>query len=220
MPGRAKYRGFRGGGGLFSARSFPSLQSLNPSLMRMLVQSSNNALASSTWDNYKRALGKLEDCARSTGRRMSFPMTETMVLVFIAYLLRKGLKTSSVDKMLSAVRMLHMTHGHPVPVLRPPAVQNILVGRRHFDEERDRYRSTRLPVTIDVLRLIWVKLKLSGMDKFHQGLMWAVSAVAFWGCFRVGELLPKEARKIDPLNSLLRRDVWIVKKRVGDKLTR
>ena len=77
-----------------------------------------------------------------------------------------------------------------------------------------------MPVTIDVLRLIWVKIKLSDMDKFHQGLMWAVSSVAFWGCMRVGELLPKEATKVDPLNSLLRRDVWVVRKRIAGKLTR
>ena len=218
--GKAKYSGFRNGRGLFTTASFPSLKNMPPSFIKILVDSSNNSLANSTWDNYSRVLGKLEDCARVTKRRISFPMDEAMVLTFISFLLNSGLKSSSVQKTLSAVRLLHMTHGHPVPVLRPPIVQNILKGRSHFDEERDRYRNKRLPVTLNVLRLILASLKLSQFSSHHQLLVSSVALLAFWGCFRVGELLGQEATKVDPLNDLLKRDVWVTRKLIKGRLTK
>ena len=91
-------------------------------MMKLLVQSSNNSLACSTWENYQSVLGMLEEFSRVMGKRMSFLMSESKVLVFIAFLLHRGLKASSVEKTLSAVRMLHKTKGYAVPVLRPPIV--------------------------------------------------------------------------------------------------
>ena len=49
-PGQNKYCGFRAGGiGLFSARSFPSMASLSPRLVQVIVQCSNNSLSQNTW---------------------------------------------------------------------------------------------------------------------------------------------------------------------------
>ena len=220
VPGKAKYAGFRNGRGLFTSASFPSLKKMPPSFIKILVDSSNNSLSNSTWDNYSRVLGKLEECSRVTRRKISFPMDETMILTFISFLLKSGLKSSSVQKTLSAVRTLHMTQGHPVPVLRPPIVNNILRGRSHFDEEKDRFKSKRLPVTINVLRLILVRLKLSQFSTHHQLLVRSVALLAFFGCFRVGELLGREATKVDPLNDLLKKDVWVTRKLIKGRLTK
>ena len=48
-------------------------------------------------------------------------------------------------------------------------------------------------------------------------MIWSVCTLAFNGAFRVGELLSKTARSFDPLNVLLRRDVWISNRVTGGK---
>ena len=51
VPGSAKYAGFRPGvgKGMYTARSFPGTESLNPKLKQALIQAANNSLAETTW---------------------------------------------------------------------------------------------------------------------------------------------------------------------------
>jgi len=114
VPGSAKYAGFRPGvgKGMYTARSFPGTESLNPKLRQALIQAANNSLAETTWRQYKTAERHLERCQRNTGVRMSFPMKRTQILCFVAFMLEvRKVKAVTVSKTLSAIRTLHLIEG-------------------------------------------------------------------------------------------------------------
>ena len=58
---------------------------------------------------------------------------------------------------------------------------------------------------LDVLKLIKLTLSISEHSEKKRSLIEAVALICFNGCLRVGEVLAKESRRIDPLNTLLRK---------------
>ena len=135
-PSISKYGGYSGiNVGLFSSNSFRTT-GLSLPLVEALVRACNNSLSANTWNSYKSARKHLLACAAHTGVRMTFPMVESQVLCLIAYLYAvKGLKGSSIDNVLSAVRMLHLCEGHATPCLRPTAVSLAIKDFKNRDEE-------------------------------------------------------------------------------------
>ena len=187
-------------------------------MVEVLIRAGNNSLSENTWSQYKSARKHLLACQNDTGVRMVFPLGETQIMTLIGFLFDRRLQGKSVSKVLSALRTLHMVEGVPVPCLRNELVSAVLRGKANFDEEEQRSAVKRQPVTLKVMHLLEVTLKLDKtLSEGHKKLIWAVACVAFNGCFRCGELLSCTARTIDPLNCLLRKDIYISKCRIEGK---
>ena len=88
-------------------------------------------------------------------------------------------------------------------------VRHVLTGLKqaNINKEKTEGWVERLPVTIDVMELIKMKLLSSGWVLEKKRLVWAVATMAFSGSFRVHELLSREATKFDPSSTLLAKDV-------------
>ena len=118
---------------------------------------------------------------------ITFPMTKEMILAFIAYLLEgRRIKSQSVSQYLSGLRTLHLIKGLEVPMLRPGIVEAILRGRANFDEEMARhdFKNKRLPVTLEVMKMINILVKKQGWSKCRVACLEAVTRLAFSGGFR------------------------------------
>ena len=112
-----------------------------------------------------------------------------------------------------------MSKGFYLHVLRPDIVSSLLRGRANRDACLERRKVERLPVTVEILEMLRLILDLDRkLGEPYKSLVWAVSLLAYWGSFRVGELLSKTARTIDPECDLLRRDVVLSSKKVGGKV--
>lgn len=77
-------------------------------------------------------------------------------------------------------------------------VQRALCGIRHTTGTP----GTRLPITVDILRHIHAGIATSTLNVFDQHCFWACCSLAFFGFFRIGELLPTPAN-----NHILSSDV-------------
>ena len=51
----------------------------------------------------------------------------------------------------------------------------------------------------------------------EKTLIWSVSTLAFWGSFRICELLPSQSNSVDPRYDLLYKNIRIVRRRVEGK---
>ena len=215
IPGSHKYAGYQGGRGLFTHNTFVRA-GLSYSLTEALVNACNNGLAEGTWRGYRSAKKHLEECSRYTGVRMGFPLHENQTLCLIAYLYAvKGLKGTTIDNILSAVRMLHLTQGHAAPFLRPAAVQLAIKGFKNRDEEVGRGKTQRQPVTLKLLQLLYINLKVDkSIPEKLKSTVLSVATLAFFGAFRGGELISKTSTRYDLKNTLLKRDIWISRSRV------
>jgi len=188
-------------------------------LLESAIKAANNSLTSHTWVCYESVKKHIKSCQAFTKRRFSFPFTEQMVVVFVSYLLSLGsLKAKTIESYLSALRVWHLTKGHFVQNLRPDIVKALLTGKGHFDDDIDRDDFGRMPVLLEHLDLLHAILPLDKtLTENNKQAFWAICVMAFFGSFRITELLSKNARTIDPKTDLLRRDIEILERKVNGK---
>ena len=218
--GTKKYVGYTTGSktGWYSKASFPN--SIPADLSKALVKAANNSLAAGTWMSYGAINKHLKECQASTGKRLPFPMTHASVLTLIGYLFGKtSLKSVTINNLISALRTAHLAKGHYVHSLRPDIVASLLKGRANWDSSSSSKAEERLPVTVDILKMLRLILDLDkDMEEGYKLMIWSVCLLSFWGSFRVGEILSKKARSIDPEVDLLRQDVVLTSKKVAGKV--
>ena len=119
-----------------------------------------------------------------------FPVTESLPCSFAAFLADQGLTPQTGKGYLAAVRSMQLSLGLPDPRDQSslPMLKRVQAGIQHVRSLAGSPSRTRLPVTASVLERIRVQLNSSCHP--HKELMWAVACTAFFGFFRLGELLP------------------------------
>jgi hypothetical protein len=213
IAGSTKY----GEKGLYTMDSFADTN-LPTGLISALVSMANNSLAKGTWSTYSTAYKHVMSCQEETGRSINFPMTKNDVLLFTSWLLTtRGIKATSAEVYLSALRQIHLVKGLEVPTLRPEIVKTVIQGAKHQDTIRDRLEGTpkRLPVTISMMKMIKLELGSMGISYKMMRLVWTVCTIAFFGAFRIHELLSRAEGYFDPCFTLLRENVKLKKVKIG-----
>ena len=175
-----------------------------------MVRAANHSLAKATWSTYKTVGRHIENCQEETGRRFTFPMSQSDIMLLSSWLLiKREVRGATVEAYLSAVRQIHLAKGLTPPDVRPEIVKTVLKGARHMDTIDDRVtgRRSRLPVTVEMLKII--KLELADMEiPFSmKRLVWMICSINFFGCLRVHETLARSETEFDPCFTLLGKDV-------------
>jgi hypothetical protein len=175
-----------------------------------LAKLGNLGVALSTWNSYKSAKQMLLKCELETKTKMNLPLQERQILIFVDWLARvRGLRVTTINTYLSGIRQLHLIHGIDPPVLRTGLVKLVIKGIANRDgiASRSEHLSGRLPMTMNVMRLLKrliCKLTIAEQDR---ALFWAVATLAFAGAFRISELLCKTESSFDPNFDLLTRNI-------------
>ena len=184
-----------------------------------LAEMGNMGLAKSTWSNYKTAEKMLIRCEEETGKEMKLPLDQERILTYIDWLINRGVKHGTICSYLSGIRQLHLTKGYTNTIIRTELVNLILAGKKNKDvlEKEDNNRKGRLPVTVNVMKLIKAELRDSKMVTEEKLLVWAVSCIAFNGAFRIHELLCREEGKYDSRTTLLEKDIKLIRDKESGK---
>jgi hypothetical protein len=183
-------------------------------IRRNLEKWGNFGLAKGTWSTYKTAERLWLTCMKENKRTADLPATEANIAVFVCWLIEKRkVKAGTISGYLAGIRQLHVTRGMDPPIIRSATMNLILKGKKNAEniENRRMGVSKRLPVTMNVLRLIKEKIRTWNKNTETKLLMWAVSTLAFHGAFRSGEILSKNEQVFDKDFTLLTKDVKLMK---------
>ena len=113
-----------------------------------------------------------------------------MLCYFAVYLAEKRLDPQTIQSYLSGIRNMQISMGFPDPRDQStlPYLKRVQAGiKRRRAQEQPNQRRVRLPLTVTMLEQIRSALNAS-FDQDRE-LVWAVASVAFFGFFRLGELL-------------------------------
>ena len=138
-----------------------------------------------------------------------FPVSERLLCYFSSVLAVDGLAPQTVKVYLSAVRSMQISLGLPPPRDQStlPMLKRVLDGIRRcksLDGSRPR---TRLPITPAVLR--WIQAPLVESNGLDGPAFWAIAVPAFFGFFRLVELLLESEASYTPSLHLSWGDVAI-----------
>ena len=166
-------------------------------------------LATSTQSTYNAALRKFHSFCIAYNILSPFPVTERLLCYFIAYLADQGLSPQTGKVYLAALRSMQISLGLPDPREQSslPVLKRVQDGIRRIKAQQGPPRQLRLPITTDVLAKIQLHLRASASPE-HL-MLWAVAALAFFGFFRLGELLPESAPTGQPPSPISWGDVAV-----------
>jgi len=175
-----------------------------------LITWMNFSKSDSTWSAYRTVERMLKRCEIERGMRFKWPLGKEEVLIFIHWLITvRKLKSNTVNHYLAGLRNAHIRRGLEPPELRSVFVQQILKGRANMEAKLQVGGKKRRAVTVKVMKKIKTALCQASWGKRERLLIWAVSTIAFFGAFRIHELLCKHESTFDPEQALLWEDMTV-----------
>ena len=162
-----------------------------------------NGLASSTQKTYRAALKRFHLFCDHFNVTSPFPLSEHTLCCFSAYLADQGLASQTIKTYLSALRSMQISLGLPDPRDQSsmPILKRVQAGISRARLTANSQPRVRLPITARTLAGIHSYLFTS--EHPDRLVIWAIASTAFFGFFRLGELLPEAAG-----NSQSATDLW------------
>ena len=161
------------------------LSSLAPSVQHYFQE----GLAPSTRRSYDSAMKKFSTFCDRFQVSDPFPVTEHLLCSFAAFMADSGLATQTVKSYIAAIRNTQLSLGLPDPREQssPPILKRVLAGIGRSRLGSGQRSRVCLSVTATLLRDIRRELERSA--HLERLVLWAVCCTAFFGFFRLGELL-------------------------------
>ena len=138
------------------------------------------------------------------------PTTEN-TLIYFAVFLAKTVNPDTIKVYLAAVCHMHLVNGYDLQITKFQRLHYILRGIKRVKGVPTR---TRLPITLDHLKLFHRILHSRTSPTHDETMIWAAISIAFFGFLRIGEMTCS-----GPYNSstnLCRSDVSFHNKKRGD----
>ena len=159
-------------------------------------------------------------CQEELNLVMAPPLTETQLLIFIGWMLQRGLSSATINSYLSSLRQLYLKLGLSPSSIRSELVSQVIRGRTNQELLTNTSGSskTRLPITPAVLKLIKEDISSSTIPPIQKLLLWSACTIAFAGAFRVSEILSANSTRFDPLKTLLGKDIQLTDIQMGKNI--
>ena len=127
-----------------------------------------------------------------------FPVTEQLLCSYAAYLAEVDLAPQSIRSYLAAIRDMQISIGLPDPREQSslPILKRVQAGTSRTRVGTGQPGKIRLPITTGLLQQI--RLALDSTANPEKIVLWAVCCTAFFGFFRLGELLPSTGVTFNP----------------------
>ena len=138
-----------------------------------------------------------------------FAVTEQLLCSFAAFLADQGLAPQTGKSYLSAIRNLQISMGFPDPREQSslPILKRVQAGISRARMLKGSPPRIRLPITANIMEQIYQTLTASAHP--DKVVLWAISASAFFGFFRLGELLPESPTSFNQATNLAWGDVAV-----------
>ena len=168
-----------------------------------------HGLAPSTQKVYAAAMKRFHTFCASYDVNTPFPLSEHLLCSFAAYLADQQLAPQTIKSYLSALRNTQISLGLPDPREQSslPILKRVQAGISRIRMLKGSPPRIRLPITAHILEKIHTAL-ISSSDP-DKTAIWAIAATAFFGFFRLGELLPASQTAFHPAKSLAWGDVAV-----------
>ena len=146
----------------------------------------------------------------SVGHNFGLPPSPEEMVFLVSYMLNKKLLAPTIRSYLSAIRFYLLAQGVHSPASLPPLAEQLIQGRAKLaiNPSSEATKKTRRAITLPMLKLLENAIANRGDWSVHErSLRWSVILLAWWGSFRIGELLHPSSHQICKDSGLLASDV-------------
>lgn len=166
-----------------------------PGLPQLTLDSDSLSLARAsyaptTFRNYSTQWKALLEYLSLANIPEKFPLPPHVLLLYISHLARSGKAVSTIKSTVAAIATIHNLLYDTDPT------KNLLISRSLKGLEKvSKEPSSLLPITRDLLASLLARLDFLDLPRFDTTATKAIFALAYMGCFRIGELVFSESGK-------------------------
>ncbi len=161
------------------------------------------SLSKSTWGKHASALNCLLKFELERNVNLSWPLTEKFICDFIAWAANtKGLKSSTIKAYLSTFNLQQRLKGFPSNIFDSATTKMVLRGVENVEFYKELAKPARLVMTLPLLKILGHQIAKSEWSTCDKQTIWTVCTVAFFGSFRLGELLSKNEKTYNRVDTL------------------
>jgi len=154
------------------------------------------------------ALSCYEKFARENGITVEWPISVVNVQKFINWaVLEKEYATSTVRAYINHLATLHKLKNLSEASCKNFVNNAMLNGAENLTFYSDKAQRQKNVMTLPLLRVLGHELIKSNWSNHSKLVIWGSCTAAFFGSFRLGELLSKNESKFNPYETLLWKDI-------------
>ena len=169
-----------------------------------------SSVSSSSQASYTSAYNHLLKAEAKLGRSFSSPPLESEISYFTTYLIEKKISKPSIQSYLSGLRFVVLSRGAQSHTPMPALATQLMSGVANMNKNAmlEALKCRRRPITLNILILLRSSIAAHpSWTPYEKSLRWSTMMLAYWGSFRMGELLSQEKQKFNPSTSLLPSDL-------------
>jgi hypothetical protein len=174
---------------------------------KLFRQLNATAVSANTWSKYSSALNKMKKYCAIFLTKLTWPLKTTVLQGFMLWCLEsETLAPATVRTYISAISHIQQIYGFPPIQVASTSFSYLLIGAQI--KRTGRYtQKPRDPVTFPRLKYIKQTIFKSKWSAFNKQAIWTLCTVAFFGAFRLGELLAKTKTTFDKTTTLLTKHI-------------
>jgi len=163
-----------------------------------------------SWNKGASALKCFENFDSQSQNIHNWPLSEDSVSEFITWaVLEKELKAATVKSYLSAIGIAHKFKNLDNSACHGFFAKQLLAGAENLEFYKTMTKEAKKAMSLPILKILGHQLATSGLENNEIQKFWCACVVAFFGSFRLGELLCYNENKFNPSETLLWEDVKI-----------
>ena len=177
------------------------------------------AVSSSTWKSRLASFHKLEKFTNSTNTKLTWPLKHEVINGFVIWCFEMNeISSNTVKTYLTHLNSIQKFMGFKKFDQNIFNLKTLLDGFKNGEKILGKEKLKRETINFSMLKKIKSKIFKNKKSKIRNKCLWAACTTAFFGCFRMGELLPKLEHHTDTIFELLWADVKLGKKHAVIKL--
>jgi len=166
------------------------------------------AYSESSWKKINSALNILEKFAIFENIKLSWPVSEYILIKFIDWAAStRNLAPSSISSYMSHIKLIHKLRGLNSDACDSFICKTQIKGAKNLKFYETTFDHIKKVMTLPLLKILGHSIAVSNWSDHSKCIVWSAACIAFFGSFRFGEILPKNDRTFDTFETLMWTDV-------------
>jgi len=150
------------------------------------------AYAKNSWERYNSSINCFKKFAYRKNSNLKFPVSKEFLREFVSWaVVDRKLKTNKIKLYLSDLKLAHKLRDLDISQFNDFFIKTMLKGAENLGMYKKIINNTKLVMSFSMLKILGHEINKSNWNNDKKKLIWAISCIAFFGSFRMGELLPK-----------------------------